>query len=298
MCDSYRPLPAPRSVGLPLTAGFAMNTSPSAVSSTSSGRSSTSRVGWLALCALIAPLLAAWLLPPFAQPQAYHHYADQRVWLGVPHAADVLSNLPFLIVGALGLRFTFFGWRHVNRGTFADQCAAWPYALLFLGVTLTAFGSSWYHAQPNDATLVWDRLPMALAFAGLVAGTLADRALPRIAWLLLAFAAVGAGSVIYWTVSANLAPYLVVQVGFIAAALIATACLDSNYTHANRVYAAAGLYAVAMIFERLDHQVYSLLGGWISGHTLKHLIACTAILVVYAMLRARRFQIAASIAHS
>ena len=41
---------------------------------------------------------------------------------------------------------------------------------------------------------------------------------------------------------------------------------------------AAGLYAFAMIFERLDHQVYALLGGWLSGHTLKHLVACLAIL--------------------
>ena len=132
---------------------------------------------------------------------------------------------------------------------------------------LTAFGSAWYHAQPSDATLLWDRLPMALGFAGLVAGT-----------------------VVYWHVSGNLMPYLVMQVGFIASALIATAFMPSRYTHANRVYAAAGLYVIAVIFERLDHQVYALLGGWISGHTLKHLVACTAIAIVYSMLRKRHAQ--------
>ena len=45
-------------------------------------QSLSSRVTLLAVCALLAPLLAAWLLPPFAQPQSFHDYADQRVWLG------------------------------------------------------------------------------------------------------------------------------------------------------------------------------------------------------------------------
>ena len=273
-----------------------MNASTSTVSSTSAKQSPTARASLLALCALLAPWLTAWLLPSFAQPQSFHDYADQRVWLGVPHAADVLSNLPFFVVGALGLHFSLLGWRTQNPNAFSDQRAALPYALLFLGILLTAFGSSWYHAQPSDATLVWDRLPMALGFAGLVAGALTDRAPQRIWQFLLAFAAVGAGTVLYWNMSRNLVPYLVMQVGFIAAALIATAWITPRYTRANRVYAAAGLYAIAVIFERLDHQVFALLGGLISGHTLKHMFACAAIVVVYAMLCERRG--AVFIAHS
>jgi hypothetical protein len=267
-----------------------MNTSTSTASSRKAEESSSARINLLALCALIAPWLAAWLLPAFAQPQSYHDYADQRAWLGLSHAADVLSNLPFLVVGALGLHFTLHGWQSSNRNAFADQRSTWPYTLLFVGIFLTAFGSAWYHAQPNDTTLVWDRLPLALGFAGLVAGTLTDRSPQRILQLLLAFAIVGTTTVFYWHASENLAPYLVMQVGFMATALIATAWITSHYTHANRVYLAAGLYAIAMIFERLDHQVYALLGGWISGHTVKHLVACVAIAIVYSMLRERRAQ--------
>jgi len=255
----------------------------------SNGRSSAdTRITLLAICALLAPWLVGWLLPPFAQPQAFHNYADKRVLLGLPHAADVVSNLPFLGIGVLGLLFVLHSWRTENSAAFSKQLAAWPYVLLFTGIVLTAFGSAWYHAQPSDATLLWDRLPMALGFAGLVVGTLVDRAPQRILQWLLAFAAVGAGTVIYWHVSGNLVPYLVMQVGFIASALIATAFLPSCYTHANGVYVAAGLYVIAVIFERLDHQVYELLGGWISGHTLKHLFACAAIAMVLWMLRARR----------
>ena len=257
----------------------------------SSLRPSSSRVHLLAACALLAPWLAAWLVPSFAQPQSYHDYADQRVWIGLPNAADVLSNVPFLAIGALGLYFVLNSWRTTNPAAFSDQRAAWPYALLFAGVVLTAFGSAWYHAQPSDATLLWDRLPMALGFAGLVAGTLMDRAPQRILQWLLAFAAVGAGTVLYWRASGNLVPYLVMQVAFITAALIATAWIKPLYTHSKRIYAATGLYLIAVIFERLDHQIYGLLGGWISGHTLKHLFACAAIAVVLSMLRARRLAV-------
>jgi hypothetical protein len=255
----------------------------------SNGRSSTTmRVRLLAVCALLAPWFVGWSLPPFAQPQSFHDYADQRVWLGLPHAADVLSNLPFLAVGALGLHFVLHGWRTGNPAAFFQQHTAWPYALLFAGIVLTAFGSAWYHAQPSDASLVWDRLPMALGFAGLVAGTLTDRAPQRILPWMLTFAAVGAGTVLYWHASGNLVPYLAMQVTFITAALVATAWIKPLYTHSKRVYAATGLYLIAVIFERLDHQIYGLLGGWISGHTLKHLFACAAIAVVLSMLRARR----------
>ena len=268
-----------------------MNASTSPVSVVPSNQSTAIRLSALAICALVAPWLAAWWLPSFAQPQSFHDYADQRVWFGLPHAADVLSNLPFLVVGALGLHFVLVDGSKSGRVSW-DQRTAWPYATLFLGVALTAIGSAWYHAQPSDATLVWDRLPMALGFAGLVAGTLSDRATPSARGpLLLAFLAVGIGSVLYWHVNGNLVPYLLMQVGFVATALIATAWIKSDYTHASRLYAAAGLYAIAVVCERLDHQIYTLLGTTISGHTIKHLLACAAIAVVLSMLKARRHQV-------
>lgn len=240
---------------------------------TAGGSRWIARIDLLAVVALVVPGLAAWLLPPFAQPQSFHDYADQRIWLGVPHAADVLSNLPFLLIGALGLRLTLHQW---------------PYALLFVGVLLTTFGSAWYHLNPNDATLVWDRLPMAMAFAGLVAGTLADRAPRRAMLFTILFAIVGAGSVVYWHATANLVPYLAMQAVFIAVTLFTAASIPTGYTLANRVYWAAGLYAFALILERLDHFVYELSNGSVSGHTLKHLVASAAIFVIYAMLRDRR----------
>lgn len=235
-----------------------------------------------ALVAVLAPWLTAWLAPPFAQPQAYHDFADQRTLLGVPHALNVLSNLGFLIVGLIGLA-AFDRLRFVAPG----RAARAPWWVLFVGVTLTAAGSAWYHLDPQDATLVWDRLPMAFAFSGLIAGTLAERA-PRLSWpLLVAFTLVGTGSVLYWRAIGNLLPYLVMQSGFIVIAVAATALMRAPATRAGWLYGAAALYAAAMVSEKLDHPIDALTGGVVSGHTLKHVFAAAAAYVVYRMLRHR-----------
>lgn len=36
------------------------------------------------------------------------------------------------------------------------------WAAFFVGITATSFGSAYYHLNPNDARLVWDRLPVCL----------------------------------------------------------------------------------------------------------------------------------------
>ena len=207
-------------------------------------------------------------LPPLAQPQDYHDFADQRVLLGVPHALNVLSNLPFLVVGVLGLRA-------FHRGMLSNtisRAARAPWFVMFVGVALTAFGSAYYHLDPTDATLVWDRLPMALGFAGLVAGTLADR-VPRLARpVLAALVATGVGAVVYWAGSGNLKPYLVMQLGFVAVALLVTAMVRSPYTRSGWLYGAVALYAAAMVSERFDRMIDAWLGSIVSGHTLKHLL--------------------------
>jgi hypothetical protein len=239
----------------------------------------------IAVLASLAPWIAGGLLAPVAQPQSYHNFCDQRVFLRIPNALNVLSNLPFLLVGLLGLRalpgLTLLPPRSRSQA---------PWAVMFLGIALTAIGSSYYHIDPNDATLVWDRLPMTVAFAGLVAGTLADRS-PRLTWPLLAvLLLVGAGSVVYWALRGNLVPYIVVQAGFIGAALAATAAVRSPYTLAARIYPATALYAGAMISERYDFEISALLANTVSGHTLKHLLAAASAYVLLRMLVERRLQ--------
>ena len=45
-------------------------------------------------------------------------------------------------------------------------------------------------------------------------------------------------------------------------------------------------YAAAKVMELADHSVYEATAGWVSGHTLKHLLAAGAALpVLFAMAR-------------
>ena len=55
------------------------------------------------LIAISVPLLG-WLAlsPAIPQPAEYHDFADQRGLAGIPHFWNVVSNLPFAIIGLVG----------------------------------------------------------------------------------------------------------------------------------------------------------------------------------------------------
>jgi hypothetical protein len=52
---------------------------------------------------MIVSLVALLPLPPLLQDQSYHQFADQRELFGIPNFWNVVSNLPFVAVGAVGL---------------------------------------------------------------------------------------------------------------------------------------------------------------------------------------------------
>ena len=235
------------------------------------------------------------MIATILQDQAYHLFADRRAFLGIDNAADTLSGLAFLVAGALGLIFL---WRErAPRGTgrYAAPEEMRPYWILFCAVALTAFGSAYYHLVPNDARLVWDRLPMSLGFMALLSATIVDRVSMKTGLrLLVPLLLAGAGSVIYWRWSAlrgaeNLLPYIVVQYGSIAAVLAIVMQLRSRYTHGAYIFGVLALYAAAKAAEALDAQIYAL-GGIVSGHTLKHLLAALAVCWLLRMLQLRRLQ--------
>ena len=242
----------------------------------------------VSLAALI--VVGAFLLavPAIPQDPAYHVMADQRTLLGIPNTLNVLSNLPFAIVGALGLLVTF-GAR--SRAAWIDEWERWPAAVLFTGIGLTAFGSGYYHLAPDNHRLVWDRLPMTLGFMGLISMVLAERSSLRAARLLFVpLMAAGMGSVVYWIRTemlgaGDLRPYGLVQFGSLAAVVV---LLIFGRPAPGTAYLVAGLaaYAGAKVLELLDREIF-MLGGIVSGHTLKHLAAAGGVAFLVAMLRAR-----------
>ena len=235
-------------------------------------------------------ILLAALAPRVAQPQSYHQFADRRIWFGIPNFGDVASNLPFAMVGVCGIWFVS---SERGRRKFLDKRERWPYALGFFGLFLTAFGSSYYHLAPDNARLVWDRLPMILVFMPLVAAMIAER-ISVIAglWLLPVLTAIGAGSVWHWYASelrkeGDLRMYAAVQVYALVMLLVAL-LLPSRYTRGAELLLVVGFYALAKILETWDGQVFALTGRTVSGHTLKHLAAAMAGYWVLRMLQNRK----------
>jgi hypothetical protein len=238
----------------------------------------------------IALAAAVWgiFAPPLVQPQEYHRFADARALLGVANAADTLSNVAFLIVGVLGLAFLRRERAAVSSVRFAAPREFAPYWVFFAGVALTSAGSAWYHLAPDDARLVWDRLPMTIAFMSLIAAVLSEHISVRIGSALLwPLVLLGLASVVYWRWSAlagfeNLRPYLAVQYGSIAVVLAVSLLYRSRYTHGWVIFVLAAAYGVAKVVEVYDQEIFEF-GRWMSGHTLKHLAAA---LGVYLLLRA------------
>jgi hypothetical protein len=228
---------------------------------------------------MLAALVAWTLMSRIAQDPAYHGFADQRSWLGIPNAANVLSNLAFLAVGFAGI----VGLAAPRRPRFAlaTETGLWCIAL---GFVATAAGSAWYHLEPNNRTLVWDRLPMTVIFAGLLATALAQRISERIARAaLIVLLPLGIASVLYWHITGDLSLYVAVQFGGIVA-LVALLALSRGRDDPFGWWWVLAAYALAKIAEAGDHVIWSATGGFVAGHTLKHLLAAVAGLVVLVPL--------------
>jgi hypothetical protein len=260
--------------------------------------SATTRGTLLRLLIVAAPGVAgaAYLYagPPLAQRLSYHNFADQRTLLGIPHCLNVVSNLPFLVIGVLGLRFVLRRDVIGPDRPFLTEAERWPYAVLFLGVGLTAFGSSYYHLDPTNDRLFWDRLPMAVAFMGLFDAVIGERVGVAVGRrLLLPLVAVGLGSAVYWHWTeqhgrGDLRPYYLMQFYPGLAIPLLVLFFPPRYTRTVRLFEALGWYVLAKVLEHPgDRHVFDL-GNAISGHTLKHLTAACGTWALLQMVQERR----------
>jgi len=243
-------------------------------------RSTRSReVVLLALCAGLFVL--ALLGPRVELPAHYHAFADARAWQFLPNAKDVLSNLGFALFGVLGLL----------RLRLIDRAIAWTVnrqmaALFFLGLVLTALCSANYHGQPDGAGLWLDRLGMVVAFAGLLglatADRVSDRAARALAVLMLVAGPAAATTAMH---SLDQLAWVVVQFGGLA--ILVWLVLNKPVPGAwpVRWWLVIGAYVLAKLFELGDAAVFEWTGHWVSGHSLKHLVASCAAWPVLIALR-------------
>jgi hypothetical protein len=228
------------------------------------------RSGWRIAVLLgvtgLAMLVAA-LAPPLRQDPAYHAFADRRVILGVPFGLNVLSNAGFLLVG-------LWSFAQVARARLPGWERGAGYLFAF-GLVLTGVGSAWYHLAPDNATLVWDRLPLAALFPTVFAVAVGDRVSEAAGRALLwPLAALAVGSVVLWHFTDDLRLYALAQ--FLPLVLIPLMlALFPGRRPVGPLITGVALYAAGKLFEVTDGAVLAA-GGLVSGHTVKHVLAAVA----------------------
>jgi hypothetical protein len=253
-------------------------------------RSKPRRARLLAVVLAAALVLAACLLPRIAQPLWYHDFADRRPWGMIPNAADVLSNLVFLLAGIAGL------WA-LPRARFHQPHERIPYAAFFTGLALTAFGSAYYHLEPGNGRLFWDRLPITVGFMALTAAVITERISVRAGLRLLpVLLLLGAAGDLHWiwterAGAGDLRFYGLVHAAGATLPFLILLLFPPRYTRGADFLWAGACYGAAKLTEVLDKPIFAA-GHLVSGHTLKHLLAAAAGLVLARMLL-RRIPVAA-----
>lgn len=239
----------------------------------------------LYLLAVVA-VIGAYLAPRIGQDPAYHLFADRRTLLGIPNFWNVVSNAPFLFVGAYGV----WAWRRARWEHHHDR---WAWLVVALSGFLIGFGSGYYHYSPDNQTLFWDRLPMTLGFMGVFAAVISERVSARAGWWLLGpFLIWGVVSVEVWRQSelagaGDLRMYALVQFYPILAIPLMLWLYPPRYTASHRIWQMILWYLAAKILEAADVPVNQMLGLQMSGHALKHLAAAMALWMPLRMLAER-----------
>ncbi len=234
----------------------------------------------LVLSLVAGSLLILVLQMPIPQDTAYHQFADTRIIFGIPNFQNVISNLPFILVGLAGVRFCF-------RQAHFDTRPAW--LLFFSGISLVGIGSIYYHLDPSSNTLLWDRLPMAMGFMALFAGFLGeliDAKLTR--YLLLPMTIVGFSSVMIWHLFDDLRFYVWVQFMPMLVIPVMLLLYRKRYSHAYLLVLALLIYLLAKVLEVFDMEIFSHLHIAVGGHAMKHILAAAGGGVLLLMLSVRK----------
>lgn len=240
---------------------------------------------WLVGIAVAAFTATLLFVPAIPQDPSYHQFADQRSHLGIPNFVNVVSNLPFVLVGLAGFRDCM---SRSPPGMLPELRSA--YLTFFAGIALIGPGSAYYHLAPSNTLLLWDRLPMTIAFMAffaLIIGEYVSAKAGRVGLWPLVIA--GAASVVYWAATesrgyGDLRPYGLIQ--FLPLVLIPLILIwfPATFEGSRYIWGLLLAYLAAKLAEWLDAAVFELLEP-LSGHSLKHLLAG---LGTYSMLLAIR----------
>lgn len=220
---------------------------------------------YILICISIVAFLVMALVGPIPQDHNYHAFADARLMYDVPNFWNVVTNFPLCVIGILGVLA-------VTKSRPDLNCSCYVF---FIGIFFTGIGSAYYHWHPTGTTLVWDRLPMTIAFMGffsfLIENYISAKAGKQILWPLIG---IGLMSIVYWQFSGDLRLYVLVQ--FLPIILMPFIFLfyKSQHIQPKYVWMMVLFYGIAKLCEGFDERIYS--SCELSGHSLKHLFAALA----------------------
>lgn len=233
--------------------------------------------GLLLLAGVLCVLAVAG--PHITQYEHYHAFADQRTMLGIPCALDVLSNVPFALMGLIGLvvlRRSVLGY---EASVFKNMSS-----LFFYGLIITSVCSSAYHLHAENHSLWLDRMGMSVAFAGILGMAVCNRVSERAAQVTAYTVLIAAPMCLWnWQATGNLLPWSVLQGGGMLIVLTLACLAPVDGQKRMPLVAVIVWYVVAKLLELGDAQVYAWSGELVSGHSLKHVAAAMAAWPVIAM---------------
>jgi hypothetical protein len=218
-----------------------------------------------------------------------YEFACDGAHAGIPHFWNVLTNVPFVLLGLWQL------WR-IRRLRAAGTSVSFNWTGLWLSTIGIGLGSGAYHWLLTPLGLALDRL----AIAALIAFLLAHAADVTLGWgpsrrgstLLLAACL---STVVLWMLGGTAWVYGALQALGAVAVLAAFVRADLRARRGGAalpisprpLYLFTACYGLAKVCEILDQQVCDLT-GWIGGHPLKHLWAALGLLFLSALMGQRR----------
>jgi hypothetical protein len=221
---------------------------------------------------------------PVSQDQSYHDFSDNRSFLGIPNFLDVITNLPFVLVGLWGLP---------AAARLTEKRLRLILIVLFTDFLLLTIGSGYYHLQPNNVALVYDRIPIGIIINCFFAFILYDRINVAAGYVLfLVLSVISVLSVLYWIMTeekgrGDLRWYAFVQFFPILAIPVILWLYKSPFKHGREVIPIFLFFGLAKLTESLDEQIFEAMGHVISGHSLKHLFMAAAGFFIVKMVRRR-----------
>jgi hypothetical protein len=242
--------------------------------------------GFVLIALFMVSAVVLYFLDPIAQDLAYHKFSDCRTFIGVNHFMDVVSNIPFVIIGFRGIRIANKAYRKKTMIFFLMTF------VLFAGVFFTGLGSAFYHYDPNNFSLIFDRLPMTMVFTPFFATIIYDYVDRRIGtFVFYSFIMLGVYSIFYWYYTeiiglGDLRLYAFVQFFPIVVVPLILLFYKNGYLYTKQILFVFGAYTIAKLCEHFDAQLFEFL-GFISGHTIKHLFSALAVYFIYLIYQKR-----------